>query len=95
MKKCNKQIQKSFYSIKITISKVNLNKRFSFCPVSWDEIPLKQVSSNNGPLVLTVEPFTSFRVRNKFSFKIQQDHFYPLFKVCHQVHFQKNLMNLI
>ena len=93
MKKCNKQIQKSFYSIKITISKINLNKRFSLCPVSWDEIPMKQVSSNNGPPVLTTEPFTSFRVRNKFSFEIQKDHFYPLFKVCHQVHFQKILMN--
>ena len=93
MKKCNKQIQKSFYSIKITISKINLNKRFSFCPVSCDEIPMKQVSSNNGPPVLTLEPFTSFRVRNKFCFEIQKDHFYPLFKVCHQVHFQKNLMN--
>ena len=64
MEKCNKQIQKSFFSIKIIISKINLNKRFSFCPVSWDDIPMKQVSSNNGRLVLTVEPFTSFRVRN-------------------------------
>ena len=93
MKKCNKQIKKSFYSIKIAISKINLNKRFSLCPVSWDEIPMKQVSGNNGLPVLTVEPFTSFGLRNKFSFKIEKDHFYPLFKVCHQVLFQKNLIN--
>ena len=69
-----------------------LGRRYHYFPVIIYQ-KSKQVSSINGPLVLTVQLFTLFWVKYKFSFKIPNRHFHPLSNTCHQVTFQKNLMN--